>query len=78
MTLSESIKAKATSMANKVIAKADELKHKKQASSDDVIAEIDSKIAALRAAESGGFESTIKRLEAQKVQIRNKKRNFQK
>lgn len=74
MPVSDSIKKKATQLANKSLAKEENNKSEKLVSSVDQIATLEKKIAALK--ESGNFESTIKRLEGQILQIKNKKRNL--
>ena len=76
MPIAESVKKKATSMANSVVAKADESKFQKQLSTGEKITKIDAQIKTL--AEAGGFESTIERLEKQKNILKNLLRNAQK
>jgi hypothetical protein len=73
MSIGEGIKRKAAGLAARAVAKAEAAKGANKATDNDKIIDIDKKIAALQA--QGGFESTIKRLEAQKAQIKNKLRN---
>jgi len=75
MVISETLKKKAGDLANKVAAKVEATKVKKQLSADEQIEELKKRIVILKEVK---FENSVKRIEAQIMQIRNKMRNHKK